>query len=228
MVDVVLVELEDVVFETRAQRHASLRDALAAHGIEPELDAEAVSEMVPRASIVAALAGTAAGGDDVLVDLLTLRAERSFTARLAMGGVTIRAGSRTFIEEAASAARIGAVTRASRADADVMLRLSGLESAFSVAVCGDDVLDPKPSSEGYHLALDRLRRQRPVARGAVIALESTAAGIRAARGAVLRCIATGAVPAHVAMDADAFVETLEGQTVAMLDQLSKPGQERVQ
>lgn len=101
-----------------------------------------------------------------------------------------------------------------------MLRWSGLESVFAVTVCGDDTLDPKPAPDGYHLALDRLRRLRPVAPGAALALEDSALGIKAARAAGARCIAVGLVPAHLAMEADAFIPTLEGQSLAMLDQLS--------
>jgi HAD superfamily hydrolase (TIGR01509 family) len=142
--------------------------------------------------------------------------------------VVIRAGVRKFIEQAAAGARLGIVTRLNRSDADAMMRLSGLESAFTAMVCADDTLDPKPSPDGYALAVERLKRSRPVARGAVIALEDGAVGIRAARAANIRCVAVGPVPAHIAIEADAYVATLQGQTLATLDQLSRPGQERVQ
>jgi beta-phosphoglucomutase-like phosphatase (HAD superfamily) len=73
-----------------------------------------------------------------------------------------------------------------------------------------------------------LKRQRPVARGAVLALEDGALGIRAARAANVRCIAVGPISAHIAMEADAYVPSLQGQSLASLDELSRPGQERVQ
>ncbi|MGH2898116.1 MAG: hypothetical protein ACRDMZ_05530, partial [Solirubrobacteraceae bacterium] len=85
-----------------------------------------------------------------------------------------------------------------------------------------------PAPDGYHLALDRLRRSRPVAPGAAIALEDSATGITAARAAKTRCVAVGRVPAHVAIEADAYVASLEKQSLAALDALSRPGQERVQ
>jgi hypothetical protein len=44
----------------------------------------------------------------------------------------------------------------------------------------------------------------------------------------VRCVAVGDVPAHVAIEADAFVATLEGHTLSSLDALSRPGRERVQ
>lgn len=228
MVDVVLVELEGVVFATRELRLAALRDALAAQGIETAFDADAVLGLTPRAAAVVAFAAARVPADDVLIDLVALAAEKSFASRLSMGGVSLQRGSRAFLEQAANGARLGVVTRANRNDADALLKLSGLEHAFSVTVSSTDTLDPKPSAEGYHLALDRLRRNRPLTRGGTLALEDSAPGIRAARTANARCIVVGRVPAHISMEADAYVSSLEGETLASLDQLSRPGQERVQ
>ncbi|HEY7393491.1 MAG TPA: HAD hydrolase-like protein [Gemmatimonadaceae bacterium] len=228
MVEVVLVELEGVVFETHELRLESLRDALVAQSVSAAFDPDVVLGLPTRAAVVAALNGADVGKDDVAIDLIVLAAEQAFASRLATGGVNVVRGARTFLERAASAARVGAVTRLNRADATTLLRLSGLDSAFGAVVCGDDVLDPKPSSEGYQLAIERLSRPQRVARRAILALEDSAPGIAAARAARIRCIAVGGVAAHVAMEADAYVSSLEGQTLAALDQLSRPGQERVQ
>ena len=73
-----------------------------------------------------------------------------------------------------------------------------------------------------------MNRQRPLSPKAVIALEDGTAGIRAARAAGVRCIAVGPIPAHIAIEADAYVTSLAGQTARSLDLLSRPGQERVQ
>jgi HAD superfamily hydrolase (TIGR01509 family) len=205
MVDVVLLELEGVVFDTREIREVSVREAMAALGIA---DASEV--------------------DDVMADLVQLRAARAFSTHVATRGLAMQPGARVLIEEAAATARLAAVTRASRAELDAMIRLAGLESAFTVTVCADDVLAPKPSAAGYNLALDRLGRRRAVAPAAVLALEDDAAGIRAARAAGTRCVVVGAVAAHVAIEADAYVDSLEGHTLASLDRLSRPGVERVQ
>lgn len=227
MVDVALVELEGVVFQTRELRHASLCEAFASQGVDAPVEAETITGLTPRASVVAALAAAQVEADDVLIDLVTLDAERAFSSRLAMGGVSVSPGARAFLENAVASARLGVVSRANRADVEMMLRWAGLEGAFAVMVCGDDTLDPKPSPDGYHLALDRLRRLRPVAPGATLALEDSALGIKAARVAGARSIAVGPIPAHLAMEADAFIPTLEGQSLAALDELTRPGQERV-
>lgn len=205
MVDVVLFEVEGVVFDTKAIREASVREAMTALGLAEEADV-----------------------DEVLADLVALRAARAFSTHVATRGLDVQPGARALIDDAATTARIAVVTRASRSELDAMLRLAGLENAFTVTVCADDALAVKPSAAGYNLALDRLGRQRPVANGAVLALEDDAPGIRAARAAGARCVVVGAVAAHVAMEADAYVESLQGHTVASLDRLSRPGVERVQ
>src|SRR5262249_23719605 len=157
----------------------SLRDALASRGT-PTLDPEAVLGLPTRAAVVAALNAADVLQDDVAIDLIVVAAEKAFASRLATGGVNVGRGARPFLERAASAARAGAVTRLNRADATTLLRLSGLDSAFGAVVCGDDVLDPKPSSEGYQLAIERLSRPQRAARRAILALEDSAPGIAAA------------------------------------------------
>ena len=191
MVDVALIELEGVVFDTRAPRYEGLREAFIAQGLDVALVPDIVDGLAPRAAVVATLANASMTADDVLVDLLTVRAERAFSRRLAVGGVGLRPGARAFIQAAAGKARLASVTRAIRADADAMLRLAGLDTTFTIVVCADDTLDIKPAADGYELALERLKRQRPFARGAVLALEDGAPGIRAARAANIRCAAVG-------------------------------------
>jgi beta-phosphoglucomutase-like phosphatase (HAD superfamily) len=228
MVDVVLFELEAVLFDTQPLRRASLREACAAHGIDLALDADLALASPVRASVLAGIATAGVARDDVMVDLIARDAARAFSRRLSLGGVVLQPGVRQFIDRAVGQARLTVVTRAGRSDADVMLGLSGFEGAFSCVVAADDALDPTPSPTGIHLALDRLARRRPVSRAAVLALEDGADGIRAARAARVRCIAVGSVPPHIAIEADAYVASFGGHTPASLDALSLPGRERVQ
>ena len=106
-----------------------------------------------------------------------------------------------------------------------MLRLAALGDVLQRRSSrADDVLDAKPSAEGASLALERLGRQRPIVhRSATLALEDGVAGIRAARAAGIRCVAVGPLAAHVAMEADAYVPSLDGQTMRSLDALSATG-----
>src|SRR5918997_339451 len=98
MVDVVLMELEGVVAETRALRRAALARALADEGIAPDAgtaidDAAALGTAAARATL--ARAGRA--GDETAVDLATLRAERWF-AEAAGKGLALVEGARELIE----------------------------------------------------------------------------------------------------------------------------------
>ena len=228
MVDVALLELEGVLFDTMDLQRAGLRDALIPLGILLPLDSDVIDGLPPRAAAIAALSLGRIDVDDVLLDVIATRAERAFSERLAAAGAGLRAGARSFVEDAASQARIAIVTRASRSDAESMLRLAELESMATVMICADYVLEAKPSPDGHRMALERLARQRPFGRTAVLALEDGLLGIRAARAAGARCVAVGPMPAHVALEADAYTASLEGQSLRSLDALSVPGPERVQ
>ena len=227
MVDVALFELENVLFDTRELRRIAIAEACTAHGIPVFVDKDSLDGMPTRAAIQSVLTANGIGHDDTLADLIAVRADHAYAERLAERGAMLMPGAAPFIAEAASVARLAVVTRARRAGAELLLRLSGLDGAFNVVITADDVLDPKPSSEGHRLALERASRQRPVRRGAVIALEDALPGIRAAHSAGARCIAIGSTPAHVAMEADAFVGSLAGMTLDVLDKLSTPGAEHV-
>lgn len=201
MVDAALIEIEGVLFDTRELRRAALESS---EGHDSD--------------------------DPVVADLAAMRAERAFSDALGMRGAALREGARDFVREASAVARLVAVTGARRQDATTLLRLGGLDEFFSIVITADDVLAGRPSAEAYELALDRLTRQRPIDTYAVIALEDTQSGIQAARRAGVRCVAVGDVPAHIAMEADAYVESLAGQTIRSLDHLSRTGggQEHVQ
>jgi beta-phosphoglucomutase-like phosphatase (HAD superfamily) len=214
MVDAVLLEWEGVLADTGAARRDSLLRALADEGVL--LSAEAYDACCDGADVhgaaFAALAGVGRS-DATLAELVALRAGRTFTARLS-SGFTLQPGAAEFVADAAHRARIAIVTRASRAETEVALRLSGLESAVACVVTADDVLVPPPAPELYDRAVAHLSRRRAVARerGAVVALAQGAAALRAARGAGVRTLAVGA-PAHVAIDADAAVSGVSGLTL---------------
>jgi HAD superfamily hydrolase (TIGR01509 family) len=228
MVDVAIFELEGVLFDTAESRRAGLRDALLAQGIILALESDVIDGLPPRAAVAAALAAARVAHDDVMIDLIAHRAGRAFTESIASGGAALRDGALDFFELAAGAARLAVVTRMNRSDAGTLLRLAGLESVASVIVCEDEVMDGKPSPEGYQTALERLTKQKAVSPSNVLALEDGPLGIRAAHGAGIRCIAVGPLAPHVVMDADAYVPSLEGQSLKTLDTLSAPGREQVQ
>jgi beta-phosphoglucomutase-like phosphatase (HAD superfamily) len=219
MVDAVLLEWEGVLADTGAARRDSLLRALADEGVL--LSAAAYDACCAGADAHGAASAALASvgrSDATLAELVALRAGRSFTERLARG-FTLQPGAAEFVAGAAPRARIAIVTRASRGETDVALRLSGLDSAVACVVTADDVLVPPPASELYDRALAHLSRRRTMTRergeGAVVALAQGSAALRAARAAGARAIAVGA-PAHVAVDADAAVSGLSGLTLEMV------------
>ena len=224
MVEAALLELEGVVFDTRELRRLSVRDALVEHGLMVTLDIEAIDGWPTRHAVEASLARQRVPSDPVLVDLVTMRAERAFSSRLATSGAALCPGARQFIESAASATRLAVVSRARRGDADTMLRLASLADAFTTVVTADDLIDGKPSGEGHRLAIERLSRRRTITARQSIALEHGVAGIRAARDAGIRCVAAGVLAAHVAMEADAYVPSLEGVTMRTIEDLIRAGE----
>lgn len=223
---VLLLEFEGVLVETRAMRREALASALADEGLPSTPDALDAAAGLPTrvaASVAAALVGH--GGDETAAELVALRAERHFAARLGKG-VSLAAGARELVSGAAGVARLGLVTRASRREVEFVLALAGLDAAFECVIAAEDVASPKPSPEGYRRAVERLARRRAVGAagpGDVLALEDAAAGVRAARAAGVYCVAVGPLAAYEALEADAAVPSLVGHTLTTLAALVGPG-----
>ena len=228
MVDAVVLELEGVVFDTRELRRLSLRDALVEQGLAPTIDHDDVDGATPRAAVERSLALQAVEYDQVLVDLLIARVERTFSNLLGTSGAAFCDGARSFIEDAAAGARLAVVTSARRADVEVMLRLSSVGDLFRVVVTADDTLSAHPSHEALQLALGRLGKTKPILAKRTLALAHGLSAIRAARDGGITCVAVGELEAHVAMEADAYVPTLAGHTLRSLDHFVRTGEEQVQ
>lgn len=208
MVDAVLLEIEGVLFDTGALRRSALAEALREHGFATD---------APKLE-----------HDDVALDLVRVTAERIFGRRLSAGGIALTPGALDFVRESASQARVAIVTRARRSEAEAMLGMAAIGDLVSIAVTRDDVLDGKPAPEAYRAAIARLSRQRRVDERSILSIEDALPGIRGAHAAGVRCVAVGPLPAHVALEADAYVESIEGHSARTLELLSRPGRERVQ
>ena len=215
MADGVLLDWEGVLADTAGARRDALYQALADEGIPfdcASYDHRGAGRSVRAAA--ALLLGTRTG-DATLVELVALRAERHFAARLAQGFDIDPEASR-FAERAQLRAPLVVVTAAARAECDAALHLAGLHDSCAAIVTADDVRGDAPSRESYELAIAHLTRRRPVKLDRVAVLATTLPHIRAAREAGLRTIAVGA-PAHVALDADAAVASLAGLTMDAVD-----------
>jgi beta-phosphoglucomutase-like phosphatase (HAD superfamily) len=211
-VPVLLVEFEGVLADTAALRKDALAEALAADGITltDELLSLARGRTVEDA--VLRIRGAAGAPDDPTAsEICRLRAERAFAVR-AGKGLSLQPGARRAIEALVGVARIALVTRASRREVAFVLDLAGFDGLFRPIIACEDVQPPKPDRAPYAAALTRVAQLFPGQTLRGLAIEDTALGARAAHAAGIAAVLVGDLPAHEAMEADAWVESLRDLT----------------
>ena len=221
MIQAVLFEFEGVIADTRDARRRALLDTLEEDGVEisdAEYD-ESCAGLPPRSAVQAALALRTRAVDDTGVEIVTARADRKFRA-LVEAGLSLVPGARALVENLQGQTRLGIVSRAARRDIEHVLTMAQLDYAFEFVISDDDPFPAKPSAEPYLGSLERLARRRGVDAKHVVALEDGVAGIRAAKGAGLRCAVVGTLPVHLAVNADAIIPTLVGQSAASVDAMT--------
>lgn len=210
-----IFELEGVLVDTLAVRAFALGKALAADGIEvsPETAVDLSRGRAVRRAIAAAAHAAKVSYDLVAIDLAAATAERVFAERIASGGVMLAPGAMDMLIQAQANARCAIATRASRAEAEQLLGLAGLEDIFECIVTLDDVVEEKPAPASYRATLARLERRRALPKGGTVALEDGGDGARAARTAGVVSIVVGPAPASEALEADGYLPTLQGATM---------------
>lgn len=221
-VEGVLVEFEGVIADTFRARRDALASALRREAIS--LSDEEYLELCagwPNAAAVRAVTehrGLAL--DDVTLELLAHAADRACSAHVGKGVVLVD-GARAALERLAAHARVAVVSRLRRSDLDVLISMASLDDVFTFVLGAEDASPGKPDPRPYQVAVERLDRTRPSARGSrrYVALEDGVAGIRAAHAAGLRCLAVGHLPAHVALEADGWLPSIAGLDVGAIDAL---------
>ncbi|HUQ80007.1 MAG TPA: HAD family phosphatase [Gemmatimonadaceae bacterium] len=221
MLHAVLFEFDGVLADTRDARRRALLEALSVDGAtigEAEYD-DRCAGLPVRSAVRAAFELRAIPADDTTIELAAARAERGFSS-LVESGVSLLPGARALIESMQGQTRLGIVSRAARRDIEQTLAMARLDYAFEFVLSDDDPYPPKPSAEPYIGALKRFARRKPVDPKNVVALEDGVAGIRSAKDAGIRCAVVGELPLHLAMNADAMLPSLLGQTAASIDALT--------
>ena len=115
-----------------------------------------------------------------------VRRKRAAYRRLA-AGVRIDRRTARLVRAVARRVPVAIVSGPTRSEVDDALRRAGLGRTFRVIVAAGDVKRPKPSPDGYRLALQRLGLST-IAGGACVAVEDSPGGVRAARAAGLAAI----------------------------------------
>jgi beta-phosphoglucomutase len=115
---------------------------------------------------------------------------------------------RAAVRYAAGRVPVAIVSGAAREEIEPVLEAAGLRAAFAVLVSSDDVERGKPDPEGYRTALSLL--DGDIDAGDVLVVEDTEAGIAAAKGAGMRCVAVlGTLAPERLAAADEIVERIE-------------------
>jgi beta-phosphoglucomutase-like phosphatase (HAD superfamily) len=223
MLDTVLLELEGVIADTAEARRDAIIASLQADGVTLPLASyrELCAGLSFEAAIKAAFGALTGPVDETVVALAALRAERAYRAYIGKGLLLVE-GARETLERLHESVRLGLVTRSPGQDAMFVLSLGRMDHLFSCVVAAEDAPE-KPSPEPYRLALARMQRTRSrVVRGTVVALEDGRPGIQSARAAGIPAVVVGDVPAHVAMEADAWLPSIAGLTAEHLLSLIAP------
>lgn len=207
-VPVLLVEFEGVLADTAALRARAITEALAADGIalnDPLLLTTA--GLTTEDAVRRIRDAVGAPLDETAVELSRLRAERAFAERIGKG-LALQPGAREALEQLTHIARVALVTRASRREVAFVLSLGGLEMLFRPVIALEDCTPAKPARNPYDAALKRISELFPRQTLRGIAVEDTIIGVRAARAAGLMTVLVGEVPAHDAMEADSWIESI--------------------
>jgi beta-phosphoglucomutase len=150
---------------------------------------------------------------DELARLVAERIRRYQAA--AADGRTVTAESRSAVRLAASRVPVAVVSGAYREEIAPVLEAAGIADLFAMLVTADDVVAGKPDPECYELLVRRLGDG--IAPADVLVFEDTEAGIAAAKGAGVRCLAVrGTLPDERLAAADGIVEAIDAELMGRL------------
>jgi len=128
-------------------------------------------------------------------------------------------GAAAVVRSLARHHRLAICSGALRQEVEQVLAAAALTDCFAAVVAAEDVAHGKPDPEGYVTALAALNRAggAPLAADACLVVEDTVAGIAAAKGAGMRCLAvTHTYPRDRLGEADQVVTTLAEVTPAVV------------
>lgn len=207
-VPVLMVEFEGVLADTAALRASAITEALTADSIALD-DAllRTTAGLTTEEAIRLIRHAVGAPDDPTALELSRLRTERAFAERVGKG-LSLQPGARQALEKLSGVARLALVTRASRREVEFVLNLGGLESLFRPVIALEDCTPAKPARNPYDAALRRIGDLFPGQTLRGIAVEDTVLGVRAARAAGMMTVLVGDVPAHEAMEADSWIESI--------------------
>ncbi|MDD2758823.1 MAG: HAD family phosphatase [Methylomonas sp.] len=139
-------------------------------------------------------------GKDFDIDFFFDASTQIWREQVKCSGLPIKPGFHSLLECLREAGlRFALATNSRRIDAEHCLACSGLEAVFSIMICRDDVVHPKPAADIYIKAADVLAVQC----SRCLVLEDSPVGVAAAVAAGCPCIF---VPSLLPADAKAVRE----------------------
>jgi beta-phosphoglucomutase len=130
-------------------------------------------------------------------------------------GSTVSAEMREAVRYAAARVPVAVVSGAFRQEIEPVLVAAGIADLFSFLVTADDVVAGKPDPECYELLVARLGDG--VGPGDVLVFEDTEAGVAAAKGAGVRCLAVrGTLTDERLAQADELVDRIDVELIRRL------------
>jgi beta-phosphoglucomutase len=147
------------------------------------------------------------GREHPAVDALVAERVRRYRAIVADGS-TVSEEVRAAVSYAAERVPVAIVSGAARVEIESVLGAAGLSAGVTVIVSADDVTAGKPNPESYRLALACL--DDGIHAEEVVVFEDTEAGVAAAKGAGMRCLAVlGTLAPERLGQADEIVERID-------------------
>ena len=154
------------------------------------------------------------GRDYPDVDAIVEERIRRYRAAVADGS-SIPDEAREAVRYAAARVPVAIVSGAAREEIEPVLEAAGLAETIGTVVPADDVSRGKPDPEGYVRALELL--DGGIEAREVVAIEDTEAGVAAAKGAGMRCLAVlGTLAPERLRAADEIVEQVDLELVRRL------------
>lgn len=211
-VPVLCFECEGVFVETTTARWSALASALAAEGLtldDPTWDEVRQLAVEPAAERARRRLG--APDDPTAVTLATLRAEQAFADRIARG-ITVAPALLPTLERLASVARLAIVSRASRHEVEALLDRAGCAGWFRPIISHRHAAQDRLGATAWSRALEQTQALFPSQSLRPFVIDTDVEMIRAARRAGLGTILIGPMPAHEALEADTWLESLADLT----------------
>jgi HAD superfamily hydrolase (TIGR01509 family) len=182
-----IFDLDGTLAETEELHRQAFNDAFAEAGLNWHWDRETYRRLLSVAGGRERLAAFAPEVPADLLDRLHQAKSHHFQMRLREQGVALRPGvAALFAKARARGIRLAIATTSRRESADALLAAHLELTPLDALVCGEEVTRKKPDPEIFRLALRRLGLDAAQA----LAIEDSAIGLEAARGAGLATLIT--------------------------------------